>query len=701
MADPLLPEDPARVGSYELVGRLGDGGQGSVYLGRDRHGREVAIKLLHARFSRDPAARSRFVRELEVASRVSGFCTARVLDADIHGDRPYIVSEFVRGPALVDLVRNEGPMDAAALLRLAIGTATALVAIHRAEIVHRDFKPPNVLIGPGGPRVIDFGIARALDSSAITMTSQMVGTPGYMAPEQVAGDTVGPAADVFAWGGTMLFAATGRPPFGADSIPAVLHRVVNAEADLSPLPGPLAELVGSCLAKDPARRPTSSDVLFRLLEMAGATMTAGEQAGDLLERGATLLTEVSLESPPSQLTRRGARPARHRLLVAATPVILAGLAILVPTVIFQMRSQPKSVIVGLIAPLTGLEADFSIDIRDGVALAMDEYKAGKPPVPVRLVYYDTHGTDEGARQAAQRAVSDGVAAVIGPKSDSETMQVAPILESRQIPSVSPVAGGRALVRNGWRFWHTMAADDEDAVRGLADMVTRRARRTDKIVVLDDKRDDSPYAAAEFTSQVEDAGKTVERLSMPPRPAKGTADYSGVVERMKKLKPDVVFFGGSSLSAGPLIKQARKAGFDGKFYLTESSLTTDLAELAGNKAVEGTVLSCSCISPPKAPDARFPQLYDELLQRFEKAHKQPGGHAPESYDAAWSILHALQKGKRTGRDINAFLRIIDEPGATQWLHFGPFGEPIGTNTYIYQWQGGLLCFIGDSRSAPIE
>jgi ABC-type branched-subunit amino acid transport system substrate-binding protein len=218
-------------------------------------------------------------------------------------------------------------------------------------------------------------------------------------------------------------------------------------------------------------------------------------------------------------------------------------------------------------------------------------------------------------------------------------------------------------------------------------------------VLDDKRDDSPNAAAEFTSQVEHAGMTVQRLSMPPRPAKGTADYSGVVERMKKPTPDVVFFGGSYLSAGPLIKQARKAGFDGKFYLT--SLTPQLAELAGSKAVEGTVMSCSCIHPPKAPDARFPQLYDELLQRFEKAHKQPGGYAPESYDAAWSILHALQKEKRTGQDINAFLRIINQPGATQWLHFGAFGEPVGTNTYIYQWQGGLLNFIGDSRSAPIE
>src|SRR6266545_4479182 len=180
-AQPLQPGDPGRLGDYVLSGRLGEGGQGTVFLGRSPSGEAVAVKLLHA--VDDPKARSRFVRELAVAKQVATFWTAQVLDADVAGDRPYIVGEFVAGPTLQALVIEEGPRGKGALERLAIGTATALTAIHRAGVVHRDFKPANVLLGSDGPRVIDFGIARALDVTATV--SQLIGTPSYMAPEQL------------------------------------------------------------------------------------------------------------------------------------------------------------------------------------------------------------------------------------------------------------------------------------------------------------------------------------------------------------------------------------------------------------------------------------------------------------------------------------------------------------------------------------
>lgn len=278
---PLREGDPSRLGSYRLTGLLGEGGQGAVYLGEDEEGRRVAVKLLHARFSGDPKARARFAAEVATAKRVSAFCTARVLDSDVEGDRPYIVSEYIEGPSLSEVLAAGGPLRGAELDRLAIGTMTALAAIHQAGVVHRDFKPANVLPAPDGPRVIDFGIARALDATG-TMSSTAVGTPAYMAPEQISGAQVGPAADVFAWGATMVYAACGRPAFGQDSIPAVMHRILNLPPDLGDLGEPLREVVADCLSKDPALRPASPHVLAHLLALAGSLPqpAAGQPEGD-------------------------------------------------------------------------------------------------------------------------------------------------------------------------------------------------------------------------------------------------------------------------------------------------------------------------------------------------------------------------------------------------------------------------------------
>ncbi|GAA0964496.1 serine/threonine-protein kinase [Actinocorallia libanotica] len=286
-ARPLRAGDPASIGSYALVGVLGEGGQGTVFLG-ERDGVPVAVKLLHARFTEDDEARARFVRELEVAKQVARFCTAQVLDADMAGDRPYIVSEFVPGTSLQEQVAAEGPRTGGALERLAISTLNALTAIHQAGIIHRDFKPHNVLIGPDGPRVIDFGIARALNT---TSQSHSIGTPAYMSPEQLNGRQLTAASDLFSWAACMVFAATGVPPFGNDEVGAVLYRIAHAEADVSALPEPLREVVRACLAKDPAERPTAA------------------QAQAVLMGGTQPVPPPPAAQPPQQLPPQPGAPA--------------------------------------------------------------------------------------------------------------------------------------------------------------------------------------------------------------------------------------------------------------------------------------------------------------------------------------------------------------------------------------------------------
>jgi serine/threonine protein kinase/beta-lactam-binding protein with PASTA domain len=259
-AQPLRTGDPRRLGAYELSGRLGEGGQGVVYLGtRDED--VYAVKLLHGPVGDERLA---FLREVELAKHVARFCTAQVMDAGFDEGRPYIVSEYVDGPSLQREVAITGPRRGAALERLAVSTVTALAAIHRAGIVHRDFKPQNVLLGPDGPRVIDFGLARALDAAA-TVSGRGVGTPAYMAPEQITASALTGAADVFSWGATMCFAANASAPFGQDSVAPVLHRILTAPPELGRLDGRLRELVIACLDKDARNRPASRELLLALL----------------------------------------------------------------------------------------------------------------------------------------------------------------------------------------------------------------------------------------------------------------------------------------------------------------------------------------------------------------------------------------------------------------------------------------------------
>lgn len=308
MATPLTDDDPRHLGEFRIVERIGEGGQGIVYRGLTVAGEPVAVKVL--RLDADPAARQRLARELEAVGRVAPFCTARVLAAAVDGPTPYVVSEFVDGPSVADRVIARGPLPDGELDRLIVGTATALMAIHGAGVLHRDFKPENILLGPDGPRIVDFGIAR--HESTATLTSGLIGTPAYLAPEQLAGQPASFASDIFAWGATMVFAATGRAAFGNDSIAAVLHRIAHLEPDLSGVPDRFRDQLHSCLAKNPAMRPAAGALVTSLVDPSGRPGVAHHR---------TQVTPT-IGRPPG--TVPGPAPARgRRRLVGAIGVGLA------------------------------------------------------------------------------------------------------------------------------------------------------------------------------------------------------------------------------------------------------------------------------------------------------------------------------------------------------------------------------------------
>jgi serine/threonine protein kinase len=304
----LRPDDPERIGPYRIRGVLGAGGMGRVFLAMSADGEQVAVKVIRADLASDPEFRARFRREVTVARKVSSRFTAPLIGADVDGPVPWLATAYVTGPSLAEAVARRGPLPATSLLELAAGLAEGLSAIHAAGVIHRDLKPSNVLLAQDGPRVIDFGISVAAETSPLTRTGLLVGSPGYMSPEQVEGREIGTASDIFSLGAVLAFAATGEAPFGSGSAPTLAYRAVHRQVNLDRVPADVRGLIDRCLAKDPGRRPAARDLMFAAGQGGPPTVTSAR---------------LSLGSQPAP-SRPGRRKQRRPLAIAS--VVVAVLA---------------------------------------------------------------------------------------------------------------------------------------------------------------------------------------------------------------------------------------------------------------------------------------------------------------------------------------------------------------------------------------
>ena len=313
----LQADDPQRVGPYLLLGRLGSGGMGRVYLARSPGGRQVAVKVIRPQLAEDEGFRARFAREVSAARKVGGLFTAQVVDADLDSPVPWLVTAYVPGASLREAVEQQGPLPVATMLALAAGLAEGLTAIHAAGVIHRDLKPSNVLLAPDGPRIIDFGISSAADATSLTGTGFMIGSPGFMSPEQAEGMPVGAASDIFSLAGVLIFAARGEGPFGSGDTAALLYRVVHGAPNLDRVPDKIQPLLGRCLSRDAARRPTAAGFLA---ELTAAYPSAADLSDWLPARLLELSARHAAEADPHPPTRAGgaAGPAVHAEPAAVT-----------------------------------------------------------------------------------------------------------------------------------------------------------------------------------------------------------------------------------------------------------------------------------------------------------------------------------------------------------------------------------------------
>nr|WP_223184326.1 bifunctional serine/threonine-protein kinase/ABC transporter substrate-binding protein [Streptomyces sp. CBMA152] len=692
----MRPSDPAFVGGHRVLARLGEGGMGVVYLGRTETGALAAVKVIQAEYAHDEEFRARFRRETRAARRVDCPWVVKVTGADPEAEQPWLATAFEPGPSLADAVHRHGPLPVGAVRVLGRQLARALDAVHAVRLVHRDVKPGNILLAVDGPRLIDFGIARFADDTAITSADLVVGTPGFLSPEQAAGGgQLGPASDMFSLGCVLAYAATGRPPFGGGAVDALLYRTVHDRPDLDGVEEELAAVLLRCLAKVAADRPTAAELDAALVEdvpPATADWLPEDVVRLIAERSAEMMALPEIEATLADAPQPTA-PSRRRFLALTSggAVLAAGGGIAAWAALRSGSRRAK----GPAAPgwALGVQADLSGPGKaagqaqeQGARLAVEQFNAlGERAFTLELRTADDGGSADRAVTAAQRLVADpDVLAVLGSSADATTQAALPVYDAALLPVIS-MSAGQNLLQNVRSFVRGRPLHNAVAMK-LAFQLKATSSATPVGLLLDRSGGDVSWMSIQMINLVlRKYGDTTHPRVIPA----GTTDLAPVLDDMRAHGIRAFVYAGPAEGA---IRAARGlARFDGPKYAAEPALD---ARFAAEPTAEGWTVTASAIGI-EAPS----------VHTFAQAFRTRYGHAPglwaaEGYDAANLLIRELTaaNGKRPARAALATsLKTARYQGITRAFAFD--AETAGTPmlatpaSFVHEVRGGAFRYLG--------
>ncbi|MFJ6612390.1 bifunctional serine/threonine-protein kinase/ABC transporter substrate-binding protein [Streptomyces sp. NPDC091289] len=725
--EPLRSADPARIAGYRILGRLGAGGMGVVLLGRSPGGALVAIKLIRAEYADDTAFRARFRREVAIARQVRNRWAVPVVDADTEAPAPWLATEFVPGPALSEAVGGGGPLPERGVRALGSMLAEALEAVHAAGLVHRDVKPGNVLLGLDGPRLIDFGIARALDDTVLTATDVIVGSPGFLSPEQAQGRRIGPASDVFSLGCVLVYAATGGRPFGTGPVEAMLFRTVHDPAELGAVPPGLLPVVEACLSKDPEDRPSAADIRQAFAEdVSGGSWLPGPVTHLIAERSARMLALPDIDATSLDAGSEGgllggpdtgtgtasgtgaggrdttsvpAPVGRRRFLAyVAGGTALAATGGTAAWLVSSgddkdpggegekdgKGSARPELRIGLQADLSGPSAAVGKGQDRAARLAVAEHNArGNAPFTLRLTTVDDGGDEERAKAAVRRFAEDPLlVAAIGATGTDAAREALVAYDEAALPLLSVVDGD---IRHLNRIF--LCARPRNDMQMLPVAQFLGAYEIDQVALVDDGTEYGRQTTRFLDTGLRGNGRTVFAETV----REGARDLDAEAERIAAKQPGAVVYGGGWRDAGRFAKSLTRAGFLGPKIGTQAVHDPRFLAEAGEDAAGWLVVSTAA-DPASVPSVHpFAAAY---RKRFDGA---PPLFAAEAYDAVGLIAacaEGLGREKVSRQDLLPALRTTSYKGVSKSYAFeSANGMYTGTGVFIYRVERGRFRYIG--------